>query len=994
MAGENRNDPIAAMRSHLRGKTGRAFWRSLDELADTAAFRTFLEAEFPPLSGPSDIDRRSMLKVMAASLALAGLTGCGGSPDQTALPYVEAPEFVVPGKPKWYATAVTLGGFVLPALGKTHVGRPVKLEGNRDHPASGGATDAFLQASLLGLYDPDRSQSPRILGRPTSWSSFDAAITAGAAELDRRQGEGFRLLTGSVTSPTMLRQIEALLSRWAQARWHVLEPINDDLALEAARRVFARPLDRHLMLDVAEVVISLDDDFLGPGPRQSVQARRWSTRRLAFQERRGDSRLFVAEPTPSLTGAMAEDRLIASPSRVEALGYAIAAALGVDGASAPELADEERRWVDRAVAALRKTPGKTLLTVGPQHSAELQALGLLCNERIGALGATLRFTDPIAAIPPDGIRSLDMLAQDMAAGRVTTLAVVGANPAYTAPVAPDFRAAMEKVPLRLHVGLHYDETASLSHWHVPLAHELESWSDARAVDGTASIQQPLIRPFYDVRPLHVVMDNLVGSLGGSDRDRVQETWRASWGESFDGRWRNALVRGFVEASAAPFVASAVADRSVPPHRDVQRTGLTVVFRPDPTIWDGRFASNPWLQETPKQLTKITWGNVILVSPALAKERRLQNGDVLQLEAGGRTLTGPAWIMPGQEANTVTVTLGYGRTHAGRVGSNLGYDAFAIRTSDSAWRIEGAALSSTGKKEIIATTQAHQALDGFDFVRTVGQPDAAGSRPDTVPGPNAAGEQNSQPPSFYPTREWDSPSWGMAIDLDLCIGCNACVVACMAENNVPVVGKELVAEGRQMHWLRIDQYYEGDPAQPKSYFQPVPCMHCEQAPCEMGCPVNAAVHSFDGLNLQVYNRCVGTRTCSSFCPYKVRRFNWFDYTGDDPEELRAARNPDVTIRSRGVMEKCTYCVQRISEARIAAKIEGRAIRDGDVVTACQQACPTRAITFGDVIDPETQVSRRKASPRNYSLLEEANTRPRTTYLARIESTGGGAEDGTG
>ncbi|MGE0004294.1 MAG: 4Fe-4S dicluster domain-containing protein [Parvibaculaceae bacterium] len=928
-----------------------------------------------------EIDRRSLLRVMGASLALAGLTGCTAEADETAMPYVVQPEGTVPGEPRWYATAVTLNGLAQPVLGKTFAGRPVKLEGNPGHPATGGATDLFMQASLLGLYDPGRSQTPRRRGRPASWNTVDGAVAAEARNIDRRQGDGFRLLTGAITSPTLARQIADLLARWPKARWHAFEPVDDGLRTEALARVFGRALEAHVDLDRADAVVSLDDDLLGPGPRQAVHARRWSARRSASQNRNGECRLFVAEPALSLTGARAEDRLIASLSRLGGLVQALAAMVGIEGVAAPDLPDRDRRWIARAAASLGRHSGRALVSVGVGHAVETQVLALLINERIGAFGTTLTFTEPVTIAPPDGARSLAALVEDMAGGRVGSLAVIGSNPAYAAPGDLDFRDAIRKVPFRLHAGLHYDETAALCHWHVPLAHDLESWSDARAEDGTASIIQPLIRPFYDVRPLHAVLGMLAG--GGSDRDMVQETWRKAWDADFDARWREALLRGFVAGTAAPPVEPSVASRDVMPPPRAEARGLTVVFHPDPTIWDGRFSENAWLQETPKPFSKVTWGNVVAVSPQLAAERGLANGDEATLAVAGRSITGPVWIMPGQEARTVAVTLGYGRERTGRVGTGLGCNAFALRARDHPWWTDGATLTATGGRQAVATTQAHQAMDGFDFVRTVEAPDLDASRRETAAPPA---------PSFYPARQWGSPSWGMAIDLDLCIGCNACVAACVAENNIAVVGKELVAEGREMHWLRIDHYYEGDPAEPKSYFQPVPCMHCEQAPCEMGCPVNAAVHSSDGLNLQVYNRCIGTRTCSSFCPYKVRRFNWFDYTGNDPPQMKALRNPDVSIRERGVMEKCTYCVQRISEARIRAKKEGRAIRDGEVVTACQQACPTQAIVFGDVTDPDTAVSRKKAALRSYSLLEEANTRPRTTYLARIEAGASGEEKG--
>ncbi|MCS0493995.1 TAT-variant-translocated molybdopterin oxidoreductase [Ancylobacter sp. MQZ15Z-1] len=963
----------------LAGRTGRAFWRSLEELAGTPEFAAALREEFPAAASLAGVlDRRSLLRAMAASLALSGLTGFEAHAEETALPYVEQPEGEVPGIARWYATAVTFGGFAQPALGKTYAGRPVKLEGNPDHPATGGASDVFLQAALLGLYDPGRSQAPRRLGRPATWAAFDDAVLRTATALDATQGEGLRLLTGTVTSPTMARQIAALGTRWPKARWHVWEPMAGS-GHEATARVFGRPLDMHARLDRAEAVVCLDADPLGPGAHQSVNARRWSARREAFRRGEGGCRFLVAEAVPSLTGMMAGDRLVAAEARVAALLLALAAEFGVAGASAPDLAGDERRWLADASAALRAAPGRGLVLAGERQPPEFQALALLVNERIGALGTGLTFTAPVAVAPPEGMGSLPALVEDMAAGQVSALVMLGTNPAYTAPAGVDFRAALDKVAFRLHAGLHHDETAALCHWHAPLAHELESWSDARAVDGTASIVQPLIRPFYAVRGVHEILANLAGDFGSGSRDIVQATWRDWWGEAFDGRWRDALLRGFVEGSAPDPVTPAVATRDVPPV-PAAADGLTVCFRPDPTMWDGRFSDNAWLQETPKPFSKVTWGNVVAVSPALAAERGLATGDEVTLTLSGRRLTGAVWVMPGQERSTLALTFGYGRRHEGGLGAGFGYDAFALRP-EGRWSLAGAELAKTGGRQQVATTQTHQAMDGFDFVRTVATPGEAVPKADDAP-------------SFYPRRHWDSPSWGMSIDLDSCIGCNACVVACVAENNVPMVGKDLVAQGREMHWLRVDHYYEGDPAAPKSYVQPVPCMHCEQAPCEMGCPVNATVHSSDGLNLQVYNRCIGTRTCSSFCPYKVRRFNWFDFTSADPPEMRAARNPDVTVRGRGVMEKCTYCVQRIAETRITAQKEGRPIHDGEVVTACQQACPTRAISFGDVTDAASAVSGRKASPRSYALLEEANTRPRTTYLARVEPAGndGGGEAG--
>jgi molybdopterin-containing oxidoreductase family iron-sulfur binding subunit len=918
---------------------------------------------------PSRFNRRSLLQAMAASLALAGAGGKRADADERALPYVNAPEFVVPGKARWYATSVGFAGYAHPALGKTYVGRPVKLEGNAEHPATRGATDAFLQAALLGLYDPERSQAPRHLRESATWSALDTAIAERRAVVESRQGEGFRLLTGAVTSPTLIRQIDALLQRWPKAQWHVWEPFDDEPRLLATERILGRRLQPHFRLDRADLVVSLDDDFLGPGPRQAVQAHLWAERRMAFQAGQGAARLLVAEPSLSATGTMAENRLICSPLAIPRLAHGIAHALDVVSDRPPGLTDRESQWIEHVAAALRRHNGRAVLTAGAQHAADVQALALLVNEKIGSFGATLIFTDPIVAVPPADRHDVGALAEDMAAGGVSTLVVLDGNPAYATPTTLGFAEAMEKVEFRLHGGLYLDETARRCHWHAPLQHDLESWSDGRAVDGTAAIIQPLVRPFYDVRSIHVVLDRWLGGTG-SDHDIVRATWSAAWKDDFADKWQDAVVHGFVPESAFPPVAATVAERNMASAVRPNAQGLVVELRPDASIWDGRFAQNAWLQETPRPISKVTWGNVILVSPQLARAHGIESGEEVRVEAGGRTIVGPAWFAPGQEADTVTVTSGYGRERAGLLTQQFGYDAFSFWDADLRMPAVGATIARTGNRLTIASTQPYQAMDGFDFVRSVELPETAVKK-------------KEEKESFYPERQWDSPSWGMSIDVDLCIGCNACHVACVAENNVPMVGKELVSEGREMHWLRIDHYHEGDPAEPKSYFQPVPCMHCEQAPCEMGCPVNATVHSHDGLNVQVYNRCVGTRTCSAYCPYKVRRFNWFEYTGSDPDSIRAMRNPEVTVRSRGVMEKCTYCVQRISAARIAAKIAGRPIADGEVVTACQQACPTQAIVFGDVVDPNTAVSRRKAGSRDYSLLEEANTRPRTTYLARIE-----------
>jgi Fe-S-cluster-containing dehydrogenase component len=981
-------DALRLIREQLSGRTGRDFWRTLESLSHRPELSRLMPHE-PTAERPAagDVSRRSFLKAFAASVAVSGGAACSASPDEKALPYVEAPGSQPPYEATYYATAVTFAGFAQPVLGKTVAGRPVKLEGNPDHPLTRGATDPFLQAALYGLYDPSRSQAPRLRRRETSWENFEQACIGELSALDRSGGDGFRLLTGQITSPTLIGQVEALRTRWPKLIWHMSEPG----AGEAARRrataaAFGRPLDRQLLLDRAETVLSFDDDFLGSGPHQAVNARRWAESRRRFRDGEADCSLFIAETSPTITGSRAEERIAAAPGRIPVLIAELAKSFGLDaGNDGLELTAEERRWLDAAMAALRVKQGRALITIGDAYPAALQSLVIQLNERLGANGSTIRFSEPVGVAEEDDARSigsLERLSVDMNAGRVTHLLILGCNPAYASPAALKFGAGLKRVPFAVHAGLHYDETAELCTWHVPVEHELETWSDARAADGTTTILQPLVRPFYDVRSIH----RIVSTMAGDPRDGhaiVEKTWRRQWGDAFEDRWQEALLAGFVAGSENAAVSPGLASGFTAPSPEIeaQSDGLVLAVSPDPTIWDGRYSDNGWLQELPKPISKITWGNVFIIGADIASSNDLANGDVIEIETADGSVSGPVWIVPGQAKGTVTATLGYGRRGDERLAAGLGYDAFALLPASGERNLEIVAWRKAGHSETLATTQPHQDMQDYAFVRS----HVRGAAP-------LDEEEAENQPTFYPRREWESPSWGMSIDLDACIGCNACAVACMAENNVPVVGKDLVAQGREMHWLRIDHYFEENGNEPASHFQPVPCMHCEEAPCEMGCPVNATVHTFDGLNMQVYNRCIGTRTCSSFCPYKVRRFNWFDYTGSDPAELQAMRNPDVTVRDRGVMEKCSYCVQRISEARINAKKDGREIEDGEVVTACQQACPTQAISFGDVVDPDTTVSRQKREARHYTLLKEVNTRPRTTYLARVERDRTGEAEG--
>jgi MoCo/4Fe-4S cofactor protein with predicted Tat translocation signal len=947
---------------------GHRLWSSLEELSDDPAFQVWVDAEYPAAAEFTPTARRQFLKLMGASFALAGLAGCEKSPFVAALPYVDQPENETTGVPRSYATAVTLDGYAQPVLATTWSGRPTKLDGNPDHPVTGGRSDIFMQAAVLSLYDPDRAQAPTRRGEPATWKDVVAAIGGLRGNWGTDQGEGLRILTGPVSSPTLLRQLDALGKQFPKMRVHVHAAAGESARRRLTSVVYGQSLDLHYVLEDCDVVVSFDDDFLGPGPAQVRNARGWAASRRRSSGQPG-IRLHAAESVPAATGAMASTRLIADASRMAALAEALANKLGVGGTAMADLTPIEQNWIENAAKACGAAKERVLVTSGAYADVGTAIWVARINDALKSTGRSLKFSEPVTR--PHGAGSLNDLVADMRAGKVQTLVVLDCNPVYTAPAGLGFADALKQVGSTLHLGLHRDETGRLCEWQLPLTHALESWSDARAVDGTASIIQPTITPFYDARSVHQIMAMLLGEIDPAADAAVRETWQASFGADFDARWKQALHDGFV-AGAAPEVSATLSGNET--GEKSPGKGLDIVFRPDPTIWDGQFANVGWLQELPKPLTTLTWGNVVAVSPALAKRLTIENGDHLEVMIGDRSVVGPAWIMPGQAENTVALSLGYGRRRAGRVGDGLGYDAYRVRPVDQPWMTKGS-LRKTGGHETLAVTQLHHRMEGFDLVREV-----SAEHP-TLP-------KEETPASLYPPWPSSTNAWAMVIDLDSCIGCNACVAACTAENNVAVVGKEQVTVGREMHWLRIARYYEGEVESPRSFFQPVPCMHCEQAPCEMGCPVHATTHNSEGVNQMIYNRCIGTRTCSSFCPYKVRRFNFYDFRAPPESPLHAAHNPDVTVRSRGVMEKCTYCIQRIEAAHVEADKEKRGIREGEVVTACQAACPTKAITFGDINDPNAEVSRLRRDGRHYALLEELGTRPRTTYLARWRDGGGG------
>jgi MoCo/4Fe-4S cofactor protein with predicted Tat translocation signal len=982
------------------------FWRTLDEYAEDPAFHDHLINEFPSqietISDP--IARRRFLKLMGASLALGGLTACTRQPPEAIVPYVRPPEDLVVGKPLYFATAMTLGGVSTGLLVESHEGRPTKIEGNPAHPASLGASDVFAQAAILGLYDPDRSQTLTYRGDIRPWPEFLGAMRGAMIAQQALGGRGLRILTESVSSPTLGAQLRDVLRRFPSARWHQWDPAGHHNANRGALLAFGRPVDCHYRIDQADVIVALDADVLACGPGSLRYARDFAARRRPDQPDRMN-RLYAVEAMPTPTGSRADHRLPLRPGDVEALAWRIAQGVGAAASStrADRLSQGEQQWTEAVVKDLTSHRGASLVVAGDDQPAIVHAIAHAINARLGNNGRTVVYTEPVEAEPVDQVQSLKDLVADMNAGRVDVLLIVGGNPVYAAPVDLGFAEAMNHVTLRVQLSLYDDETTALCHWHVPEAHFLEGWSDGRAYDGTASIVQPLIAPLYDGKTAHEFLAALSDRPERSGYEIVRDFWRARSAQSttssnadFDTAWTRWLHQGVIPDTAfAPLTLGLVGPERPALQREdraaAQSNGLEIAFRNDPSILDGRFANNGWLQELPKPLTKLTWDNAVFVSAVTAARLGITNrpadtggehgqiiGDVVELRFRGRTVRGIGFIVPGHPDDCATVYLGYGRTRAGHLGTGAGFNANLLRTSDALWHGDGLEIARTGQRSSLACTQYHHLMEGREPVRAVTLEEFRqnGGRPP---------EQLPRTITLYPPdHKYEGYKWGMAIDINACVGCNACVVGCQAENNIPVVGKDQVMRGREMHWLRIDTYYRGPLDRPETYFQPLPCQQCENAPCEVVCPVGATVHSAEGLNDMVYNRCVGTRYCSNNCPYKVRRFNFLLYQDWTTPSLKLGRNPNVTVRSRGVMEKCTYCVQRINAAKIDAEKEERAVRDGEIQTACQQACPADAIVFGNLNDPKSRVSRLQAESRNYSLLDELNTRPRTTYQAAVRN----------
>jgi len=1086
--GETRID-LDEVRERLRTKKGPEFWRSLDELAGTPEFEDLLHREFPRFASewPAGVSRRGFLQLASASLALAGLTGCTRQPLEKIIPYVRQPEQLIPGKPLFFATATTHGGYATGVLAESHQGRPTKIEGNPDHPASLGAADYFAQASVLTLYDPDRSQAVVHNGRVDTWSTFLSQM--GESSRSLAGGQGLRILTGTVTSPTLAALIADVLRANPQARWHRWEPAGPHQTRAAAVRAFGRPVDTRYDFTQAKVVLSLGADVLCEGSSGVRYARDFAEGRRVQAHQDTMTRVYTVESAPVGLSALADHRLQLPPAQVEGFVLALAQTLGAaPGGGAPPLADARaQKWVAEIAKDLQANRGASLVVGDEYLSPAAQVLIHAINQALGNAGTTVFYQEPVEADPVDHVQSLTELVRDMNAGQVSALLILdGVNPLYTAPADLPFKEAFEKVALRVHHGLFQDETAQFCHWHIPAAHELESWGDARAFDGTVSILQPLIEPLYGGKTASEVLAATLGKQAdATSYDLVRQYWTsrlpgltaglAAAAQDMSGGGSNTTMLGFdktfpgapgigakapvapaatppaapagnISSSGAPVAAAATAGATAAPAagaaaanpafekawREALHAGLipataaprgtaslnggaaqqaageiqaalgrvkpgdvTLLLRPDPTIWDGRYASNVWLQEVPKPVTKLVWDNALILSPKTAARLKLDFRDTVEISLGGRTLKKVAvWILPGMAEDTASLTLGYGREFAGKA-TGLGFNAYPLRTTTALWGGPGLNLRNRGEEYVVACTQNHHAMRGFTVDEDKEATEEAAARDVIRTGtlaqlqhdPGFLKKEREAPApdeTLYPKHRYEGHAWAMAIDLNVCTGCSACIVACQAENNIPSVGKEQVLARREMHWLRVDRYFGGDLDEPTFSYQPLPCMQCENAPCELVCPVAATVHSDEGLNDMVYNRCVGTRYCSNNCPYKVRRFNFLRYSDKDTPVLELLNNPDVTVRMRGVMEKCTYCVQRIEEAKIQSKVDRQPIPRNWIQTACQQTCPTGAIVFGDQNDPEWEVSKWKAGPLNYGLLEDINTRPRTTYLAKLRN----------
>jgi len=975
----------------FEGHTGEKYWRSLREHADSPAFQDEVEREFPDGAAvaPDGVSRRDFFKYMGASMALAGVAACR-RPDERILPYAKQPEEIIPGVPLYFATAMAWNGTAVGLVVESHEGRPTKIEGNPKHPESLGSTNSWIQADVLNLYDPDRSTGATEKGQDRSWEDTNAALRALGQKHKAQGGKGLAILTEAHRSPTTSRILGRVKEQLPGVQIFRYEAWSRDNARAGAELAFGKTLEAIYHLDKAKVVVALDADLLMNDSGSTIRhARGFAASRAPGKGKM--SRLYVAESAFTVTGAMADHRFRLTSRDVSAFAVALGRALDLGGLPAVNLPADLASKVAAVAKDLRASQGAAIVVAGERQPPAVHAIAQLLNASLG--GAAVTFVEAFDPAP-EGARSVAALAKAITDKTVTSLVMIGGNPVFDAPADAKLGALIAGLETSVHLSTHRDETSAASTWHVNRAHTLETWSDIRALDGTTSVVQPLIAPLFDGKTDAEILAILAGEPARAyDLVRATQGAGATAGEI---AWRRALHDGIVDGTAYPAqtpapagtdaLAAALKDALAPV------AGYEITFVPSEHAWDGRYANNGWMQENPDPMTKMVWGNAAHISPATAKELGVVSGDLVTVQtSGGASVTLPALVTIGQADKSIALPFGQGRKVVGRVGSGVGVDVYPLRTA-AAMTIAGGKVVKAGGQDPIVTTQENFNMTSRWPVRA-GTADEYAKNPEFFNGKELAdGERESskfalEHPkllSLYPDYDYSKGHrWAMAIDLNTCIGCGACTVACQAENNIPVVGKAGVARSREMHWIRVDRYFRGRPDEPESVSQPMPCQQCENAPCEQVCPVGATNHSPEGLNDMAYNRCIGTRYCLNNCPFKVRRFNFFNYSKNIPTLRQAQFNPDVTIRSRGVMEKCTYCVQRINAAKIDGHKKGTdLIADGTIKTACQQTCPTSAITFGDLNDPKSAVVGLKNEPRSYVLLEELNIRPRTTYLARI------------
>ena len=995
---------------------GKPYWRSLSELENSPEFEEFVQREFPVAASefPDGISRRRWLQLMAASLAFGGLTSCRYREEKIA-PLAKRPEDWVPGKPQRYATSIELAGASRHLLVTCYDGRPIKVEGNPEHPYSLGATDVYSQACVLNLYDPDRCASVRQLEQSQAftrtWDDFAAFAAKHFATLKDQGGEGLCVLLEPTESAAIHAQLSALKAACPKAELFSYAPLASDNERRGAELAFGKAVRTQFGLDKARVIVCLDADLLGEHPASLRLARQFAEGRdvttAADPKSSRMSRLYVAESQYSTTGVAADHRLAVRSVDIAVLvgdlEKRIRAMLDSGKVQPPGPGGSRRERIVQAMAAdLVEHRGAGLIAVGPRQPGEVHARIHRLNQLLGNVGQAVTYIDEPSASYAAPCGSLADLAKRMQAGSVKTLIILGGNPVYDAPADVEFAQGLAKVTTAIHLSSHENETSQLCQWLLPQTHPFESWGDCRAVDGGICVTQPLIDTLLGGKSALELLALLLGDKSDAQTLVRQAVDRLAGRTLSDKDWRKLLHDGFLADSGLKPAAVACKDGAADEPTPAAAGDLEVVFCRSETVYDGRFANNGWLQETPHLVSKLTWDNAAMFSPATAKKLGVQIGTPVRVELAGRSLEIPAFILPGQADDSIGLVLGYGRTAAGLVGGHarqgiapVGVNVAPLRSTTAPHVAIGAKVTPLGGYYKFALTQDHHAIDkvGLEAIgQRIGELVREGTHEQYQQDPQFAQHGGHKLESLWQEVSYDGQqAWGMSIDLNKCLGCNACLVACQAENNVPVVGKEQVARGREMHWIRIDRYFRGSGAEDEDVqvvHQPVMCQQCENAPCEQVCPVAATVHTREGLNDMVYNRCIGTRYCANNCPYKVRRFNFFNNTKelDKPERqlLQLAVNPEVTVRTRGVMEKCTYCVQRIQNAKIDARSAGRPIRDGEIQTACQQVCPTRAIEFGD-LNKDTRVAKaHQQDPRAYGMLAELNVKPRTVYLARLRN----------